>query len=390
MDHREIGKQLNLFMFSPLSPGCPIWLPKGTAFYNELLNLTKRRDINNGYTEVRTPILWKKELYSISGHIDHYLNNMFSLFDKTNEDEGQQYFLKPMNCPGHMEIFRSKQWSYRDLPVRFSEYGTLHRNEISGALGGLTRCRSFCQDDAHLFCKLDDILEEIQNILRTIWSVYEGFQLKIKAVLSTRPKNFMGQLSTWDIAEGWLCQALNESKINYEIASGEGAFYGPKIDILITDSIGREWQTGTIQLDFQLPIQFGLKYIDVKNNQSVPIVIHRAIFGSFERFIGILLEHFQGKLPFNIAPVSVKILAVSEKVYDYSDEIEQMLKIENIRCESDKSNSTLSQKIVFAYEECIPMIVIIGEKEKLSRTVTIRENKRNVDLISWVKELKQL
>jgi threonyl-tRNA synthetase len=370
-DHREIGRALDLFMFSDLSPGCPIWLPKGTNVYNLLLDRIRRLNEDNGYTEVRTPILWKSKLYETSGHLVHYAENMFFVGEGEN-------CLKPMNCPGHMEIFRSKHWSYRDLPVRFAEYGPLHRNETSGAIGGLTRCRAFCQDDAHIFCSQENLQEEIKTILKMIECVYGNwFGMKYRPVLSTRPDGFLGEVETWDKAEASLEDAIKSSGLLHEVAPKEGAFYGPKIDFIVTDSLGREWQTATIQLDFQLPQRFGCNYTDKDNQEKTPIVIHRAIYGSFERFIGILLEHTQGHLPSWLAPTSVKILPISEKIIDYAKEVESKLLDLKIRCELDDSNNPITQKIAVGHINKIPFLAILGAKEKQSRSVTLKNLKDN-------------
>lgn len=323
---------------------------------------------------MRTPLVWKPELYETSGHLQHYAGNMFlvhHLSDK--EDVELDYILKPMNCPGHMEVFRSRRWSYRDLPVRFAEFSPLHRNEVSGALGGLTRCRSFCQDDAHLFCKPSDVQSEIENNLKMISVVYGAwFQMQYRAVLSTRPENFLGDVATWNMAEGWLAAALDRHGTPYTVAVGDGAFYGPKIDFCVTDSLGREWQTATIQLDFQLPDRFELEYYDANDQPARPIVIHRAIYGSFERFIGILLEHFDGNLPFEIAPVSVLVVPISDKQLDYAEEIDYKLKAVGVRSELDNSNGPLAGKIAAGHARKIPFLAIVGDKEKTARTVTVR------------------
>lgn len=393
MDHRDIGQQLELFTFSPLSPGCPIWLPKGMKVYNSLLQRIKKLNEANNHVEIRTPLIWKPALYQTSGHLTHYSENMFSV----NGEEDKSHWLKPMNCPGHMELFKSSQWSYRDLPIGFAEYSPLHRNEVSGAIGGLTRCRCFCQDDAHVFCSDETLQSEIIKIISMVKEVYQGwFGMNFRAVLSTRPAKFIGEAEKWDKAEAILEQALKESNFeNIEISKGEGAFYGPKIDFIIKDSIEREWQTATIQLDFQLPENFELEYQDVDNSPKRPIVIHRAIFGSFERFIGILLESTQGKLPFWLAPVSVEILPISEKSFDYAHEIYNNLISKNIRAEIDKSNSTISQKIVKGYNRCIPCLAIVGEKEKSNNTVMLKINQKQEILslpifISRMEDLNQI
>jgi threonyl-tRNA synthetase len=375
MDHREIGQQLDLFMFSPLSPGQPIWLPKGMVLYNLLLNRMKQLNEENGCEEVRTPILWKSGLYRTSGHLDHYAKNMFFATDGPGRDEKDEnhHCLKPMNCPGHMEIFRSKQWSYRDLPVRYAEYGPLHRNEVSGAIGGLTRCRAFCQDDAHIFVSPQILQAEIKRLLVMIHRVYGNwFNMNYRCTLSTRPDAYLGEVKVWDNAEAALEDALGDNGIPFDIAHKEGAFYGPKIDFIVTDSLNREWQTATIQLDFQLPQRFGCTYTDEKDQERTPIVIHRAIYGSFERFIGILLEHTQGNLPFWLAPISVCVLPISDKLFEYADEINMKLRAIGVRSDVDKNNHTLQQKIAIGFEKKYPFMVIVGGVEATARSVTLK------------------
>lgn len=346
------------------------------VLYNLLLNKMRQLSEQNGCNEVRTPILWKSELYQTSGHLEHYSKNMFFL-----QEETDPLVLKPMNCPGHMEIFRAKQWSYRDLPVRFAEYGPLHRNEVSGAIGGLTRCRAFCQDDAHIFVSPETLQQEIKRLLVMVNRVYGiWFKMPYRCTLSTRPDKFLGEVKAWDSAEACLEDALAENDLKFDIAHGEGAFYGPKIDFIVTDSLGRDWQTATIQLDFQLPQRFGCTYTDKDDQEKTPIVIHRAIYGSFERFIGILLEHTQGFLPFWLAPVSACILPINDKVSDYADEIKMKLDAIGVRCEIDKANRTLQQKIAIGYEKKYPYLVILGEKEKTNRTVTLKQGNEQVAL----------
>ena len=343
------------------------------TIYNILLKRIRQLNEKNNHLEVRTPILWKSELFEISGHLDHYANNMFAA--SSVEDNLKEYFIKPMNCPGHMEVFRSKQWSYRDLPIGFAEYSPLHRNEISGAIGGLTRCRCFCQDDAHVFCSPETLQAEIKKILLMIKEVYGNwFGMEFRPVLSTRPEKFMGEIRVWETAEKALENALKENEFQFDVSPGDGAFYGPKIDFIVKDSLGREWQTATIQLDFQLPERFGLEYTNKENQPQRPIVIHRAIFGSFERFIGILLESFQGKLPFWLSPVSVIVLPISDKVIEYAKEINEKLLFIGVRSELDESNNILSQKIAIDLDRKIPYLVIVGEKEKVNQSVTLKQS----------------
>lgn len=352
MNHREIGQNLDLFMFSPLSPGNPIWLDKGNTIYSILSNKIRTLNKNNNYLEVRTPILWKIELFQQSGHWEHYANNMFILDD---------YALKPMNCPGHMLIFKSKLYSYKDLPLRIYDQSILHRNEIHGALGGLTRCRSFCQDDGHVFISPELIKSEIENIISMIHRIYKVFNMNVRTVMSTRPDKFMGEISAWDNAENTLHKTLLG---NCEVDNGGGAFYGPKIDFIVKDSLNREWQTATIQLDFQLPKQFDLHYIGEDNNRKCPVVIHRAMYGSFERFIGIILEHYQGKLPVWLNPIQAIILPIADRHIAYCKEVLEGLKKHNIRAEINLNNLTLSKKIALAQEQYINYMLVVGDKEQ--------------------------
>lgn len=375
-DHRDIGQELDLFMFSPLSPGCPIWLPKGVTIYNLLLDKIRQLTGEHGYSEVRTPILWKSELYKCSGHWEHYAKNMFTvpkdgpLLGDDVEIFQPQYALKPMNCPGHMTIFQSKQWSYRDLPVRFAEYGPLHRNEASGSLGGLTRCRLFCQDDAHCFVTPETLPAEVDSLVNMVGRVYRAFDMPVRSVLSTRPEKFMGEKATWDHAENILRKALDRYG-EYSINEGDGAFYGPKIDFIVTDSLGREWQTATVQLDFQLPERFQLEYIAADNQPKRPIVVHRALYGSFERFIGILLEHYGGALPGWLSPVQVAVLPIADRHTPYAQGVAESLK--GFRVIMDDSNNTLSQKIAVAQSQKIPFMVVVGDREEKDRTAMIRD-----------------
>lgn len=367
-DHREIGKVLNLFMFSEFSPGCPIWLPDGNLVYSLLSQKIREFNLNNNYVEVRTPLIYKSSLFKTSGHWQHYKDNMYQI---QGDDE---YALKPMNCPIHMEIFRSRQWSYRELPYRIHDQGTLHRNEVSGAIGGLTRCRAFCQDDAHCFVTPETLESEIVSLIGMTKAVYKAFDMPIRATLSTRPKDFMGDPHDWDKAEAILSDVLKNSQIDFEINPGDGAFYGPKIDFIVKDSQNREWQTATIQLDFQLPKKFELEYTGPNNERLTPIVVHRAMFGSFERFIAILLEHYQG-LPLWLSPVQAVILPIGEDQYDYADNIKLLMDVfakPKLRVDVDKSNSTLSQKIAIAQQNKIPYMAVVGKREKEANSLHVR------------------
>lgn len=369
MDHREIGRQLDLFAFSDLSPGSPIWLPHGNTVYTILQEKIRRLNAEFGYVEVRTPILWKPELYRISGHLDHYADNMFTA--KGGEDD---FYLKPMNCPGHMEIFRSKHWSVNDLPYRMADHGNLHRNESSGAVGGLTRCKAFCQDDAHLFVAPEQIGAEIASIVKMVQRVYAKLGMGLIAALSTRPAKFMGDAQTWDVAEQDLRNALDEVGQDFIENPGDGAFYGPKIDFTVMDSMGRSWQTATVQLDFQLPQRFELKYTDHANVIKTPVVIHRAIYGSFERFIGILLEHWNGDLPVWVAPVQAVVMPITDKLNNHAEAFHDMLgKRLGLRAELDKSNNRLPHKIALAQTRRVPYMCVVGNKEVANNTVALRD-----------------
>ena len=365
MDHRDLGQKLDLFMFHEFSPGNPIWLPNGTTLYNLLSNRMRQLNLANGYVEVRTPILWKADLYKISGHLEHYQKNMYEVFDDNYND----HYLKPMNCPSHMLIFKSKQWSYADLPYRIHDQGILHRNEVSGAIGGLTRCRSFSQDDAHIFCTPEQVLQETIKLIQMIETLYKLFGMEVGAVLSTRPEKFMGEIEQWNKAEEALAKALGNLPITMV---NEGAFYGPKIDFFVKDSQRREWQTATIQLDFQLPQRFELKYTDKDNQQQTPVVIHRALLGSFERFIGILLEHYQGKLPLWLSPVQGVFLPISDKHIAYCGELKPQFDNAELRVILDTSNRTLSRKILDAEEKAIPYMLVAGDKEVDGEKLSLR------------------
>ena len=358
MDHRDIGQKLKLFMFHPYSPGCPIWLPRGNTLYSILSNKIRKFLVQNGYEEVRTPVLWKKQLFEQSGHWSHFADNMF----KIEDDEKETYALKPMNCPGHMLIFKSQQFSYQDLPYRLHDQGMLHRNEVSGALGGLTRCRSFCQDDGHIFIREDQLEEEINNIYETVVRIYNRFNMHVSATLSTRPTEFMGEPVLWDKAEAILANIL-KGRCDYTVDAGGGAFYGPKIDFRIKDSLGREFQTATIQLDFQLPVRFELSYTDTDGGKKCPIVIHRALFGSFERFVGILLEHYQGKLPSWLNPVQVNLLPIADRHIDVCQKANTLLREKGVRSQILIDNMTLSKKILRAREDNCNYMLIAGDKE---------------------------
>lgn len=366
-DHREIGQALDLFMFSPVSPGCPIWLPHGNTIYSLLSDKIRQQNQCSGYVEVRTPIIYKPELFQTSGHWEHYKENMFIVGD-------DEFVLKPMNCPAHMTIFKAQQWSYRDLPYRIHDQGVLHRNEVSGAIGGLTRCRSFCQDDAHCFVPANQgsIEEEGYELVGMVGDVYRAFGMSIRAVLSTRPEKCMGSEADWTQAEAALKKVLLAMAVDYEIDEGKGAFYGPKIDFMVKDSLDREWQTATIQLDFQLPQRFELKYADQNDVDQRPVVIHRALYGSFERFIAILLEHYQGALPTWLSPVQAVVLPIADRHSESANHVQEYLS-RKYRVEIDGSNNTLPHKIALAQERKIPYMLVIGDREVESGQINVRD-----------------
>ena len=368
-DHRKLGPQLGLFFIDETAPGMPYWLPKGTTMINELLNFWRIEHQKRGYQETITPQLNKKQLYETSGHWEHYRDNMFVCDMK---DDGV-YCLKPMNCPNAMTIFKQGIHSYRDLPLRLSDCDALHRHEKSGELSGLLRVQKFSQDDAHIFVTEDQIGEEYKKIIEIAKLFYTIFGIQFKIRLGTRPDDFMGDEKTWDRAEKELEQILKDNKIDYFIGQGEGAFYGPKLDILMDDCLGRQWQTGTIQLDFQLPRKFELKYTNKDGQEKTPVVIHRVIYGSLERFMGILIEQFAGAFPVWISPLQVKIIPITDNQLEYAQKIEQILKDNNIRVEIDDKSETMQNKIRNSAGEKIPYMLILGGREAEQNTVSVRQ-----------------
>ena len=367
-DHKKLGPALDLFMFHETAPGMPYWLPKGLTIINELVDFWRAEHAKRGYQEIKSPLINKKELYETSGHWDHYLENMFV----SEPEEGQVYALKPMNCPNAMVVFESKTRSYRELPLRLSDTDTLHRYERSGTLMGLLRVREFSQDDAHIFVSPDQIEEEYKQVMEITDLFYSIFGIDYSYRLGTRPENFMGEAKTWDKAEAELNEILNGCGKPFSILKGDGAFYGPKIDILMKDSIGRQWQMGTIQLDFQIPQRFNLKYSDSQGNLQTPVVIHRVVYGSLERFVGILIEHFSGAFPIWIAPVQAIILPISDKHLEYALEVLSQLSESNLRVEIDSRNQPLNSRIRDAQLQKIPYMLIVGNKEQASKNVSIR------------------
>ncbi len=381
-DHRKLGKELKLFTILPEGPGFPFMLPNGVILKNNLIDFWRKLHKEAGYVEVETPIMLNKQLWETSGHWDHYKENMY-----TSMIDGEEFALKPMNCPGGMLVYKTQAHSYRDFPMRVGELGRVHRHELSGALHGLFRVRAFTQDDAHIFMLPDQIKSEIKGVVELIDKVYSKFGFKYHVELSTRPEDSMGSDEDWNMAEDSLRAALEELNLDYVVNEGDGAFYGPKIDFHLEDSIGRTWQCGTIQLDFQLPQRFELEYIGKDGEKHRPIVIHRVIFGSIERFIGILIEHFAGKFPTWLAPVQVKVLPISDKFADYAEEVKKELEANDIRVEIDHRSEKIGYKIREARNERVPYMVVIGEKEETEKTISLRSRQNGDEGSTSVKEL---
>ena len=368
-DHRRIGKEMGLFMLCDEGPGFPFFLPKGMAIKNALIDYWRDIHYANGYVEVQTPLIMNRHLWETSGHWDHYKDNMYA-----TKIDGEDFCIKPMNCPGGVMVYRSQPHSYRELPLRVGELGVVHRHELKGALHGLFRVRCFTQDDAHIFMTPEQIPDEIAGVVHLINQVYTKFGFDYFVELSTRPENSMGSDEDWEAATNGLKAALERLGMPYILNEGDGAFYGPKIDFHLRDSLGRTWQCGTIQLDFQMPLNFGLEYVAEDGTKKRPIMIHRVCYGSIERFIGILTEHFAGKFPTWLAPVQVKVLPVSDKSMDYAREVADALKAQKVRCELDDRNEKIGYKIREARQiDRVPYMLIIGEKEIESRTVSVRD-----------------
>ena len=367
-DHRKLGKELDLFSMHEEGPGFPFFHPKGMIVRNELENFWKAEHEKRGYGEIKTPVILSESLWHQSGHWDHYQENMY--FTKIDD---QDYAIKPMNCPGGILVYKSNMHSYKELPLKYAELGLVHRHELSGTLHGLMRVRSFTQDDAHIFMLQSQIKEEIKKVIDLCDYIYSVFGFKYTVELSTRPEDFMGEVSDWDYAIQSLKEALEEKGIDYEINEGDGAFYGPKIDYHLEDAIGRTWQCGTIQLDFQMPERFDLTFIDSDGEKKRPVMVHRAILGSMERFMGILIEHFAGKFPAWLAPVQVEILPISDKFNDYAKDLAEKMKSKGIRAEVDDRSEKIGFKIREAQMNKIPYSLIIGEKEIEENKVSVRK-----------------
>jgi len=366
-DHRKLGRDLRLFMFHPWAPGAAFWLDKGTTVYNLLANYMREVLFPAGYAEVKTPLIYNKALWETSGHWQHYRQNMFTV-----ESEGAEMGVKAMNCPGHMLVFGAEGRSYRDLPLRLHEQTPLHRNEASGVLSGLTRVRQFAQDDAHLFVMESQIGDEVERLLRLVQRVYGDFGLSVEMKLSTRPAEFMGEIAQWDHAEAALRRALDAVGVAYTINEGDGAFYGPKIDFDVLDALGRKWQCATIQLDYQLPQRFDLKYTGADNAEHRPVVIHRAIFGSFERFMALLLETYAGAFPLWLAPVQAIVLPIADRHAPYAAGVRDQLAAALLRVELDDRQEKIGYKIREAQLQKVPYMLVVGDREMAEGTVSVR------------------
>jgi threonyl-tRNA synthetase len=366
-DHRRLGKDLGLFTFHPWAPGAAFWLGNGTRLYNDLAAYMRSILYPAGYTEVKTPLIFNKALWETSGHWQHYRQNMFLV-----ESEETEMGVKAMNCPGHMLVFGSEKRSYRDLPIRLHEQTALHRNEASGTLSGLTRVRQFSQDDAHCFVMASQIGEEVERLLALVKRVYDDFDLTYAVKLSTRPAEYLGERATWDQAEADLRQALGAAGIIYAVNEGDGAFYGPKIDFDVTDAIGRTWQCATIQLDYQLPLRFDLTYVGADNAEHRPVVIHRAIFGSFERFIALLIEHYAGAFPLWLAPLQAVVLPIADRHAEYARGVSAQLEAAGLRAQVDERQEKIGYKIREAQLQKVPYMLVVGDREVAEGSVSVR------------------
>ena len=370
-DHRKLGKLLDLFHMQDTSPGMVFWHAKGWSIWLEIENYLRQKSLDYGYDEIKTPTVLDKELWKSSGHWDNYHENMF-----TTASENREYAVKPMNCPGHVQIFNNSLHSYRDLPLRLAEFGSCHRNEPSGTLHGLLRVRGFTQDDAHIFCTEEQIKSEVKDFSKMLYEVYSAFGFdNVLVMLSTRPEKRVGTDDIWEKAELALEDALKETGIEYTLQEGEGAFYGPKIEYSLKDSLGRIWQCGTIQLDFNLPERLGAEYISEDNSRKNPVMLHRAIVGSMERFIGILIEHYAGFMPLWLSPVQAIVLNIADAHSEYAKEVTESLRQNNIRCNSDLRNEKITYKIREHSIQRVPYILVIGDREKETNQVSVRNQK---------------
>jgi threonyl-tRNA synthetase len=369
-DHRKLGRELDLFFLSELSPGSPFWQPAGMVIWNELSNLWRTENARRGYKEVKTPILTDVELWKQSGHWDKYRDHMYF-----TDVEGRPMGLKPMNCPAHIQIYKEERRSYRDLPIRYSEQGLVHRHEPSGTLHGLMRVRHITQDDAHIFCSDDQIEAEVRGCLDFGFFLYDVFGFEPRLELSTRPDNRIGSDEMWDAAEGALARSLENAGLEYELHEGDGAFYGPKIDLHMTDSIGRSWQLGTVQLDYSMPERFGLEYTGADNEDHRPVMIHRALLGSFERFIGILIEHYAGEFPLWLSPVQAAVLPIADRHAEYAWKVAEELRAVGLRAEVDERTESVGRKIRDAELHKTPYMLVVGDKEAEGGVVAVRRHR---------------
>lgn len=387
-DHRKIGRDLDLFSFHEEGAGFPFWHPKGSIIFNELVKFISEENKKRGYGEVKTPPILNKNLWLTSGHWEKFKENMYF-----TEIDGQEFAIKPMNCPAALLIYKEGLHSYRDLPIRLSEFGLVHRHELSGVLHGLFRVRSFTQDDAHVFCAPEQLNEEIISMVDYAVDVYKTFGFDdYEIFVATKPEKHIGDDAVWKKATEALKESLENRQLEYKIKEGEGAFYGPKIEFNVRDAIARNWQLGTIQVDFSMPERFGAAYINEKGGKKTPVMIHRAILGSLERFIGILIEHYSGALPLQLSPVQVVVIPISEKFNDYGEKVLDKLKTGGIRAEIDNSNETLGKRIRNAETQKIPYILVVGEKEKTSNTVAIRSRKGDEGVMEaerWITDFCQ-
>ncbi|MBI3412653.1 MAG: threonine--tRNA ligase [Candidatus Aenigmarchaeota archaeon] len=386
-DHRVLGQKLDLFSFQPDAPGMVFFHPKGMILRNELIRFSREKQAAADYVEIMTPLLMKKSLWEQSGHWDHYKNNMFF-----TETEDAEYALKPMNCPGAILFFKNTKRSYRDLPLRISEFGTIHRNELSGVIGGLLRVRGFTQDDAHLVVRADQLVEELTKVIGLVEEFYNQFGFDFRVELSTKPENSIGSDELWSKAEQALEDVLKNRKLNYKVNPGDGAFYGPKIDFHVKDSLGRTWQCGTVQVDFFMPQRFSMSYTDESGREATPIIVHRAIYGSLERFFGILTEHYNGSFPLWLAPVQARVLPITDKNNGYAKKVVGMLKEAGVRAEGDYENHTLEYKIRNASMQKVFYTIVIGNKEEESTTLAVRsrdgKTEHGLKAEDFVKELQ--
>ena len=383
-DHRKLGKELGLFMMTEEGPGFPFFLPKGMVLKNTLLDYWRECHKRYGYVEISTPIILNQELWHRSGHWDHYKNNMY-----TTKIDGEDYAVKPMNCPGGMLVYKNQPHSYRDLPLRMAELGLVHRHELSGALHGLFRVRCFTQDDAHIFMTRDQMKEEIKNVVRLFDEIYSTFGLTYRIELSTMPEDHMGEEEVWHFAEDTLQAAIQEMGKDFVINAGDGAFYGPKLDFHLADSLGRTWQCGTIQLDFQMPERFDLEYVGEDGHKHRPVMIHRALLGSIERFIGVITEHFAGAFPTWLSPVQVKVLPITDRTHEYSVQVMEKLTAMGLRCELDDRSEKIGYKIREAQLEKIPYMLVLGDKEEESGQVAVRSRKTGETQVMSLEEFME-